>query len=128
LILLVAGYGLAQPPSPVRRVTPPPRPQSVRVNQADQEERLNHRVDPVFPKAHIQGTVRFRAVIGENGRVEKLALISGHPFLVVPARDAVMQWEYLPKLWGGEPIKVQTTIDVPFFQDGGVIEPKGNFH
>jgi hypothetical protein len=46
----------------------------------------------------------------------------------VPARDAVMQWKYLPKLWGGEPVKVQTTIEVPFFRDGGVIEPKGNFH
>ena len=69
-----------------------------------QQQRLIYNVRPVYPElakqAHIQGTVRLAALIGEDGTVEQLRLISGHPFLVKAAFDAVKQWRYRPDSQG----------------------------
>ncbi len=73
---------------------------------------------PIYPplakQARIQGTVRFTAVIGTDGTIRDLRLISGHPLLVSAAQDAVKQWAYQPTLLNGEPVEVITQIDVNF--------------
>ena len=73
----------------------PAQPPPLRVTPETQEQRLIYSVRPVYPKlaklARIQGTVRLAAFIDEFGRVERLKLISGHPFLVKAAMDAVKQ-------------------------------------
>lgn len=83
-----------------------------------QQERLIYNVRPVYPKlakqAHIQGTVRLAALIDDTGTVERLKLISGHPFLVKATFDAVKRWLYQPALYNGVPVAVVTTIDVAF--------------
>jgi TonB family protein len=85
------------------------------------EWKLLHRVEPVYPAAalegHIQGTVRFTVVIGKDGRIESLHLVSGHPLLVSAARDAVQQWVYRPTERAGRPVRVVTSIDVRFWLD-----------
>jgi protein TonB len=73
---------------------------------------------PVYPplakQARIQGTVRFTAIIGKDGTIQNLTLISGHPLLVQSATEAVKQWRYKPTLLNGEPVEVVTQIDVNF--------------
>jgi periplasmic protein TonB len=85
------------------------------------EWQLLHRVDPEYPSAalahRIQGTVRFSAIIAKDGHIEALRLISGHPLLVPAARKAAQQWIYRPTLLGDKPVRVITTIDVPFRLD-----------
>jgi protein TonB len=54
------------------------------------------------------------AIIGKDGSVQQLNLESGHPLLVQAALDAVRQWRYQPTLLNGEPVEVDTTIDVIF--------------
>jgi len=80
--------------------------------------KLLHRVDPVYPFAaleyRVQGTVRFTALIGKDGHIESLRLVSGHPLLVRAAREAVQQWMYTPTLLDGKAARVVTNIDVPF--------------
>jgi protein TonB len=75
-------------------------------------------VTPVYPplarQARIQGTVRFTAVIGKDGTIQNLKLVSGHPLLVPAAGEAVKQWVYKPTLLAGEPVEVLTEIDVNF--------------
>jgi protein TonB len=87
-----------------------------------QAQRLIHRVRPVYPKlakqAHIQGTVKLVAVIDEEGVVDRLKLISGHPLLVEATFDAVKQWLYRPAIRNGVPVSVITTIEVAFTMDG----------
>ena len=41
-------------------------------------------------------------------------IISGHPMLVKAAQEAVRKWKYRPTLLNGEPVEVDTTIDVIF--------------
>src|SRR5207302_4362472 len=76
------------------------------------------RVPPVYPQeakaAHIEGTVRFTATIGKDGRILNLQVVSGHPLLVESALAAVRQWEYKPTLLNGQPVEIITTIDVNF--------------
>ena len=47
------------------------------------------------------------------------SVISGHPMLVQSALDAVKQWKYRPYYLNGEPVEVDTTIEVNFSLAGG---------
>jgi protein TonB len=83
-----------------------------------QAANLTRKVQPVYPplakQARIQGTVRFTAIIGKDGTIQNLQMVSGHPLLVEAARAAVSQWQYKPTLLNGEPVEVVTQIDVNF--------------
>jgi periplasmic protein TonB len=70
---------------------------------------------PAIPKAaHIQGTVVLQATISKSGSIQNLRVISGHPMLQQAAMDAVRSWRYKPYLLNGEPVEVETTINVVF--------------
>jgi TonB family protein len=73
---------------------------------------------PIYPpdakKARIQGTVLLDAVIGKDGTVESLTVVSGPPALRTSAQDAVRQWTYKPFLLNGDPVEVKTTITVTY--------------
>ena len=69
---------------------------------------------PLAQQARIQGTVRFTVNISEDGRVEHLQLVSGHPVLIAAAQDALRQYEYKPTLLNGARVKVLTQVDVVF--------------
>ncbi|HYL75902.1 MAG TPA: M56 family metallopeptidase [Bryobacteraceae bacterium] len=93
-------------------------PGKIRVGSPIVAANLVHKVTPIYPPeakaARIQGVVRFNATIGKDGTVQDLQLITGHPLMVQPARDAVMQWVYKPTLLNGDPVEVVTQIDVNF--------------
>jgi protein TonB len=99
---------------------PPPKPAQQRIRQGGsvQAALLVNKVQPVYPplarQTRIAGTVRLHAIISKSGSVESLEVISGHPLLVRAAMDAVQQWKYKPTLLNGEPVEVDTTIDVIF--------------
>lgn len=99
---------------------PPPRPTQTRIRQggAVQAAKLVNRVQPQYPplarQTRISGTVRLHAIISKDGSVQQLEVVSGHPLLVQAALDAVRQWRYQPTTLNGEPVEVDTTIDVIF--------------
>lgn len=74
---------------------------------------------PLAVQARIQGTVVLQAVIGKDGKVHELQLVSGHPLLAPAAMEAVKQWRYRPYLLNGEPVEVDTQINVNFTLGGG---------
>lgn len=106
------------PPPPVKEAPKPVTPQRIRVGGNVQQARLIRQPKPVYPplarQARIQGTVRFNAIIGKDGTIQNLQLVSGHPLLVPSAQEAVKQWVYQPTLLNGEPVEVITQIDVNF--------------
>lgn len=109
---VIGGAGTAAPP--------PPKPNvgRTRVGGAVQAAKLVNRVQPLYPplarQTRISGTVKLHAIIGKSGAVEQLQVVSGHPLLVQSALDAVKQWRYQPTLLNGEPVEVDTEIDVIF--------------
>ncbi len=75
-------------------------------------------VKPVYPlqaqQAHVEGTVVLSAVIGKDGKVENVKVVSGHPMLTQAAVDAVKRWRYKPYYLNGEPVQAETEIKVKF--------------
>jgi periplasmic protein TonB len=108
------------PPAPQQAETPKPTPERIRVGGQVEAAKLEHEVLPAYPalasQARVQGTVRLSAVIGKDGHVENLKVISGHPLLISSALDAVRQWVYQPTYLNSQPVEVQTEIDVNFQQ------------
>jgi TonB family protein len=76
------------------------------------------KVDPVYPEiaraAKVSGTVLLRAVIGKDGTMQRLDVVSGPDMLRGAAIDAVRQWTYKPYLLNGNPTEVETTVSVDF--------------
>ena len=103
----------------------PPRvapPMKVRVSAGVAQGLLIREVKPQYPplarQARIQGTVVLQAVIGKDGTVQDLRVVSGHPLLTAAAIDAVKQWLYRPYYLNGEPVMVDTQINVVFTLTG----------
>ncbi|MHB8214804.1 MAG: energy transducer TonB [Candidatus Sulfotelmatobacter sp.] len=98
-------------------------PQRVRVSAGVTSGLLVKRIQPNYPplarQARIQGTVVLHAVISKEGAIENLTLVSGHPMLAPAAIDAVKQWRYKPYLLNGEPVEVDTEVQVNFTLAGG---------
>jgi periplasmic protein TonB len=96
----------------------PVTPQRVRISQGVTGGLLIQKVEPQDPPlaraARVQGDVVLSAVIGTNGQITNLQLVSGHPMLVPAAIAAVKQWRYKPYLLNGQPVEVETTITVIF--------------
>jgi protein TonB len=108
----------APPPPPKVEVQKPLTPQRIRVGGNVQQAKLVRQPKPIYPplakQARIQGVVRFTAIIGKDGTIQNLQLVTGHPLLVPSAQEAVKQWVYQPTLLNGEPVEVITQIDVNF--------------
>jgi len=89
----------------------------IRVSSLD-PGRLIHIIQPVYPPiaktAHIEGTVELSAVIGTDGHVRDLSVVSGHPLLRKAAIDAVRQWIYKPPVLNGESVEIVAPIAVIF--------------
>ncbi len=108
---VIGGAGAAPPPpkASLKRIT---------VGGQVQAAHLVNRVQPTYPplarQTRISGTVKLHAIIGKDGSVQQLQVVSGHPLLVQSALDAVKQWRYQPTLLNGDPVEVDTEIDVIF--------------
>ena len=116
----VLGSVMSSVPSAVPKVA---APQRVRVSQGVTQGLLLHKVTPQYPplakQARIQGTVVLAALIGKDGSIQNLHVVSGHPMLTNAALEAVKEWKYKPYILNGEPVEVDTTINVNFSLSGG---------
>jgi periplasmic protein TonB len=103
---------------------PPPKPTQTRIRVGGnvQGAKLLHQVQPVYPQiaktAHVQGTVLLHAIIAKDGTIQELQYVSGPPLLMRAAMDAVHEWRYQPTMLNGEPVEVDTTIQVVFTLGG----------
>lgn len=108
------GVTAPPPPAPATRATPG------RIKRGGVIEAANliYAPKPDYPQlaklARIQGTVRLEALIATDGTIKDLKVVSGHPLLVKAALEAVESWRYRPTLLNGQPVEVETEIDVNF--------------
>jgi peptidyl-prolyl cis-trans isomerase A (cyclophilin A) len=110
---------LATPPPP----PPPPAaatetPKRVSISAGVAAGMIVFKQTPIYPvdakAAHVQGTVVLGAIIGTDGTVKDLHVVSGPDQLQQAALDAVRQWRYRPYLLNGDPVEVRTTINIIF--------------
>jgi periplasmic protein TonB len=104
------GTGVAPPP-----VAPPER---IKVGGDVQSASLVKQVKPEYPgmakAARVSGTVTLRAIISKDGSIEKVEYVSGPPLLMASAMTAVREWRYRPTMLNGQPVEVDTTVQVVF--------------
>jgi periplasmic protein TonB len=90
----------------------------IRVSGMVEEGLLIKRTIPIYPPialaSHIEGTVVLQATISRSGTIANLHIISGPMMLQEAAKNAVQQWQYRPYLLSGEPVEVETTVNVIF--------------
>ncbi len=110
----IAGNGPVMPPPPPK----PQAPQRIKLGGQVAAAKLINKVQPQYPQvaqaAHVTGTVVLHAIISKSGDIEQLQLVSGPPLLAKAAMDAVTQWRYRPTVLNGQPVEVDTTINVVF--------------
>ena len=111
--------GFGSTPLPPPPETPkPPRASRITVGGVVESARLIYEVQPEYPvlarAARVQGTVRLEAIIGKDGSVQSLHVLSGPPLLISSAMQAVARWRYQPTLLNGVAVEVSTEIDVNF--------------
>jgi len=79
---------------------------------------LSHPVEPKYPllakEMKIQGAVVLEALIGRDGIIQHLHLLSGPTILSAAAREAVRQWRFKPYLQSGEAVETEARITVNF--------------
>ena len=107
--------------APAEGVNSPAEPvitKRVRLGGNVEDAKLLVRIQPAYPvlaaQTRTQGNVILHAIIGKEGEVSELQVVSGHPLLVEAALRAVRQWRYSPTLLNGLPVEVETTITVSF--------------
>jgi protein TonB len=76
-------------------------------------------VNPDYPalarSARLEGTVVLSIVIGKDGHVENVEVLSStNALFVEPSVNAVKQWVYSTTLLNGEPVSVSTTVVLNF--------------
>lgn len=116
-------------PVPTAYVPPPPPPpppgahfgnpaETGQIGVVGNGPKLVQQERPVYPpaakQAGITGMVRLRAVIGKDGKVRDLTVVSGPAELTAAAMQAVAKWVYQPTLINGEPVEVTTMVDLSF--------------
>lgn len=79
---------------------------------------VSHPVQPDYPllarQMKVQGSVILQALIGKEGTIQELQVLSGPAILSVAAREAVKQWHFKPYLQSGLPVETEAKITVNF--------------
>jgi TonB family protein len=106
------------PETSVSCEAPPVAIETAGMGQLDEKAKITKRVSPKYPRAaeqqRIYGKVRFRGVIGADGKIGSLDLIRGPLPLFGAARDAVQRWEFSPATHNGQAVASVRTLDVDF--------------
>jgi protein TonB len=69
---------------------------------------------PIAKTARVSGTVVIQATISKTGAIGNLRAVSGPSMLRQAALDAVKTWRFRPYMLDGEPVEVETTVNVNF--------------
>ena len=79
---------------------------------------LSRPVEPSYPllakQMKVQGAVVLEALIGRDGNIQDLHVLSGPTILSTAAREAVKQWRFRPYLQSGQAVETEARITVNF--------------
>jgi protein TonB len=107
--------------SDVRTVVRPAPPSALHVSSGVMQGMLIDKVIPTYSAiaraTRTSGTVVLQATISRAGTIENLRVVSGPALLRQSALDAVKHWRYRPYMLNGQPVEVETAVEVNFTLD-----------
>jgi protein TonB len=84
----------------------------------DTDDLVARSVRPGYPmlarQMKVEGSVILMALIGRDGLIQDLRVLSGPPILANAAQEAVRQWHFKPHYQGTEAVETQAKITVNF--------------
>jgi TonB family protein len=84
----------------------------------DTAEAVSKSVKPGYPmlarQMKVQGSVILQALIGRDGSIQSLKVLSGPAILAAAAEEAVRQWRFKPHVVNSEAVETQAKITVNF--------------
>ena len=92
----------------------------IRIGGNVEAAKIITKVQPIYPESAkavgAQGSVQLHAVVSKDGKPLSLQVLNSqvNPDLARAAVEAVSQWRYQPTLLNGEPVEIDTTIQVKF--------------
>jgi len=120
LCLLLQPQEQPSPAAPIQDETQPtPRPEARTIGgtRITQPRKTKH-VSPEWPasalRAGLTGSVVVESVIGVDGHVQSMKVLSGYHALASAATAAVRKWQYTPTELDGTAVPVIMTITVNF--------------
>jgi hypothetical protein len=117
-VIPAGSVSVSFPAFPSIRVPPELKSQSSRLGTSLEIGQLISRVEPVYSedvrKQRIEGTVKLHAIMGRDGAVQSVGLMSGPPLLASLAIEAIRRWHFNQTLLGGQPIETEEDITVVF--------------
>lgn len=75
---------------------------------------------PVAPNPNLVGKVVLKAVVGSDGSVKQVAVLSGDRALAAAAVRAMRHWRYAPAEVGGHTVEAETHVTISFLGDDAV--------
>lgn len=115
---IAGGDPNARTPVEPKKPEPTQRRGPQHISEGVMEAALIRKVQPQYPTiariTHVSGTVQLRAIIGPDGRIRELEVLSGNALLQAAAVAAVREWRYRPTLLNGQAVEVETLITVNF--------------
>lgn len=90
----------------------------LKVPSSTMERNLLHRVEPTYPQealeSKLEGVVLLDTIVGQDGAVKQVRPIMGSDVLARSAMEAVKWWRFQPYQVNGQPLEVETTVEVDF--------------
>jgi TonB family protein len=71
-------------------------------------------VYPDYPATNVQGKVTLQALIGSDGTVREVKVLSGNRVLAAAAVRAVRHWRYEPYYRDGQAVETETNVGISF--------------
>lgn len=99
------------------------------VASAQEVPQIKRRIDPMYPEllklAGIEGEVEIRAFVNELGIVDRAESIkASNPAFVQATVEAVKQWEFMPVLHDGKPVRSEIVIPFEFKLGAGAYQSR----
>jgi protein TonB len=98
-----------------------PAPDATAVTDAAGRERITADAAPqvssyplLAQHMNVQGSVVLKAIIGADGIISDLHILSGPAILAAAAQQAVREWHFKPVLQNGQPVETMAKIVVNF--------------
>lgn len=90
----------------------------VKTEANSQKKRLIKEVVPIYPQAarreHLEGTVKLHVLVGKDGTPAKVYVLRGYCSLAEASLETIRQWRFAPTLVNGNPVEVDTEVEVTF--------------
>jgi TonB family protein len=88
--------------------------QSLKSSQAASQVTLDATYPLLGQHTNVEGSVILQAVIGADGNIQNLRVLSGPSILAAAAQQAVRQWRFKPYLQNGQAVETKARITVNF--------------